>query len=354
MLVFCFFYAFVSSKRLLQQNFELDRNQVLKSVQSKIEKFEIPYFVRIIGAKCFINSTTTLTTVDFANAISLLRISSSAFENCEKLVDIDLSNCINLWTIEEDAFAKTGLKTLRLPNYITTLGDRAFLSTRLVQINIPNGLVSIGIACFKDSPITFVNISKSSSLAVIQPESFMNTAITSFFIPSGLALISTLAFKNTHVINFTIDPRNRFVTYETVFYNKNHSKVLASPPTIVGKLVLPDTITEISESCFEYCDVQEISFTNVTLIGPRAFYYSSIKNIVIPETVKIIGHSAFENCKNLMTLKILNSDLVIGLNAFRHTNLVCDVMIPVPLIPNAIEQGVSEKSFNECTNIAKK
>ena len=49
------------------------------------------------------------------------------------------------------------------------------------------------------------------------------------------------------------------------------------------------------------------------------FYYSSIEEIVIPQSVKYIGEYTFENCTNLTNIVILNENIVIEPNAFIGT-----------------------------------
>ena len=60
----------------------------------------------------------------------------------------------------------------------------------------------------------------------------------------------------------------------------------------VESVVIPDGVTEISDSCFEYC--------------------ISLKTIKIPESVIYIGNNAFSVCESLKTIKIPGSVKSIG------------------------------------------
>lgn len=347
MLLFQFFALISCAKKGNQPTYEVENN-VLKSVQAKTEKFEIPANIRMIALRAFENSSSALTHVDFSNCIYLSKISKYAFANCSKLTELNLKSCTNLWIICEEAFSQSGIKVVHFPESLMTIEERAFLNTRITILTLPDSVISIGVAAFKDTPIAVINISLSSKLISIQSEAFMNTIITEFYIPKGLVIISTLAFKNTHIKNFTIDPNNRYLAFKDVLYNKNLTQIVAVPPSIPKKIVIPDSVEEILPSAFEYSEVEEIQLANVEIIGNRSFYYSSLKSVVIPSTVRIIGPSAFENCKNLITMQIKCTNVIIGANAFKHTALSCDVLIPVSLIQNAIEEGVPEKSFISC------
>ncbi len=78
---------------------------------------------------------------------SVEAIMSSAFSNCENLVDVNLSNTDNLSYILSSAFREcTLLEKIKLPNSMKVIGDYAFFGcTSLREINIPENVISIGI-----------------------------------------------------------------------------------------------------------------------------------------------------------------------------------------------------------------
>lgn len=79
----------------------------------------------------------------------------------------------------------------------------------------------------------------------------------------------------------------------------------------------------IPEFLFRNCFLEEIILPKkLKRIGYGAFEYSSIKRIVIPKTVCVIDHYAFNNCYNLSEV-IIEGDLdYLGSHAFTYcTNL---------------------------------
>ena len=78
-------------------------------------------------------------------------------------------------------------------------------------------------------------------------------------------------------------------------------------PINAKEIVIPASVTSISELAFQdYKYLQNIEFENesmLTIIGARAFSgCASLKNIVIPKSVKNIGVDAFRGCQKLEKL----------------------------------------------------
>ncbi len=80
--------------------------------------------------------------------------------------------------------------------------------------------------------------------------------------------------------------------------------------------------------------------TNITLpnsieiIGGYAFQETPLTQIVLPDSVVDIGFGAFENCKNLESVKLSKNTKYIGSSAFRGTAITC---IKIPNSVNYIE-----------------
>lgn len=89
--------------------------------------------------------------------------------------------------------------------------------------------------------------------------------------------------------------------------DKTYSKIIIylNDNNLSGKLVLPDTITNIGNEAFINClKLTEIVIPNrVTNIGNRAFYgMTNLKTVTIPESVVNIGDRPFYGCDNLATI----------------------------------------------------
>ena len=117
---------------------------------------------------------------------------------------------------------------------------------------------------------------------------------------------------------------------------------------LVTELVIPDDITSIGNSAFEYCS-SLISITipdGVTSIGAGAFWYcSSLESITIPDSVTSIGDSAFAYCGRLTSITIPDSVTSIGGYAFRY----CDSLTSV-VIGNGVT-SIGGSAFEDCDSL---
>jgi len=166
-------------------------------------------------------------------------------------------------SISSYMFFDCKLKTIILPNNITSIGDGAFGNTGLTSITIPNGVTTIGQAAFHVCP-----------------------ELASVTIPNSVTSIGNKAFS--------VCPELKNIT-------------------------IPNGVTTIEPMTFFEC----ISLTSITIpnsvisIGEMAFYLCiSLTDITIPSNVAYWGTQAFAECTGLTNVTIGNSVTSIGYNAF--------------------------------------
>ena len=140
-----------------------------------------------------------------------------------------------------------------------------------------------------------------------------------------------------------------------VIYSKDGRKLLSSPKELDGNysikkdtkiicdwafegctslrsLVVPESVISIGESAFCGCSsLRSLVIPNgVTSIGDRAFECcSSLSSLIIPNSVTSIGNSAFRYCLSLSSLIIPNSVTSIGDGAFYGCSSLSSLVIPV-------------------------
>lgn len=119
--------------------------------------------------------------------------------------------------------------------------------------------------------------------------------------------------------------------------------------SILTSVTLPDSVTVIGESAFGSCyNLTSVNIPNhVTIISHQAFANcTNLESIVIPGSVSTIGDWAFIYCENLKSVDIGDGVTEIGEKAFQHCTSLEQVTIPGSVAT------VGRWAFDECENLS--
>ncbi len=128
----------------------------------------------------------------------------------------------------------------------------------------------------------------------------------------------------------------------------NGEPVFGINNTTLKEIILPDTIKSIGESAFYGCSkLDKINFgKSVTSIGFQAFYgCTSLTSITIPKTVTDMGKSLFNNCTNLKTVIFEEGIKSIGEYSLYHLEGLTNVTIPDSIT------SIGFSAFSGCKNL---
>ena len=223
-------------------------------------------------------------------------------------------------------------------------------------------IVSIG-SC-KDSDIYIPEFYYNVPVAEIAGEGFANSDITSITIPKSVTEIGSNAFDscdnltNVYYMGDIADWCN--ITFANYYFNHsphdNQSENSANPLVNganlyinnekISELVLPDSVTYISDFAFQGASFTSVTLDSVRYIGRYAFSgCTALTNLIIPDSLTTIHDGVFYGCGNLTSVTIGNSVETIGDYAFYN----CDSLTNLT-IGDSVET-IGDGVFYNCTGL---
>ncbi len=348
---YTFYYAkHLTSARLPDSVTEIGEHAF--EFTTALKSLDIPDSLTTIGACAFGYSgleEVDLPVVYNSNGVGWVptTLGNSAFYNCKSLREVLLPN--TLTDIPANAFQNCAkLVHVKVPSGgLESLGQYAFTGcTSLKYIMLTNysttigtGALPAGITVIVDSGESYdkpAAYCKANGIPTIKlneigweviDESAWTCAFTSY-----------TGTDETFTLPDWMNGRT-FVRVENSAFSGN---------TTLKSVVLPDTITQIGESAFLNCTALEsVNIPGgVTSIGSGAFSgCASLKSAAIPEGVTSIGENMFYNCSALESLSLPGGVTAIGSQAFRNCAALKDIELPSGL------QSIGAYAFDGCAGL---
>ena len=209
---------------------------------------------------------------------SLKTIGNVAFYGCYKVRNIDLSTT-SLTKIESWFSNTDSLRTVKLPNTVTEIGENAFYNSPIEEINFPAALITIGDGAFYGNQLKIIDLS-ATKFNTINNWFAGNKKLRTVKLPETVTSLGEGAFDNCYI----------------------------------EKINFPSTLTTIGERSLRYCRIDTLRLpAAITEIGQNAFYYAKFDCVEIPNSVTKINSGAFYNAEIRGSLHITpNASLTWG------------------------------------------
>jgi hypothetical protein len=277
-----------------------------------LTNIKLPKSLITIGDVAF-ESCTELTEIKLPE--SLTSIGGGTFRNCTRLTEIILPE--SLTSIGELAFCDcTGLTDIKLPKSLTSIGRAAFYGcTGLTDIKLPESLTSIGedafYGCIGITDITVeennpafrsidgVLFDKAMTTLLLfhegkkgrysVPDGIIKIGSGAFYgcreligisFPQSLSCIESYGFNNEQLTEITVNELNpKFCSIDGVLFDKKMSELMEYPKNRdETDYTVPDGIKHIKDRAFYGC--------------------KRLVNIVLPESLKVIGNFKYAKCED--------------------------------------------------------
>ena len=287
----------------------------------------LPNTVTSIGNNAFTGCAVNSITIP----ASITSIGEQAFLNCANLESVIFESGIQLQTISIGMFSRcTSLTSITIPASVRTISQRAFAYCE---------------------NLTEVFFEAGSQLYIIQQGAFQNcTSLTRITIPASVTDIINFAFQGTsNLAEINVDPGNTsFISEGGILYDFNKTTVKrGAPKSVIGAIVLPDTVTSIDSVAFDVCtELTQITIpAGVTIINYNTFYDCTALTTVtfaLDSLLQTINGNAFSGCTSLTNIIIPASVTSIGSAAFYNCTSLSEIIIPVNV--NNLGQGAFRES----------
>ena len=276
---------------------------------------------------------------------------NGAFQKCENLEEVDLSNATNLTTIKYYSFEGCiSLKKVIFNEKLNHIENNAFSNCKqLDDVVFEKELSILGNDAFQGCSNLHKITIKGTKFKSAAPGTFAGCAISSFTLAkdekSGCSifpesLFDRATFDETATIEIDADVVE---IGKFAFRNSNITKV-----TLPG-----EKLTTIDEEAFSGCTkLEAIDFSGCTglhSIEARAFRScEKIPELVLPDNITFIGDGAFAGCKAVTTLTLSKGTQTkenLGTAIFDACESLQRVEFPRE------HQYISEREFNGCTSL---
>lgn len=345
---------------------------------SNLANIDIPTSLETIGIGAFGDCKNLKLTNQFRFPDSMKELGEAAFENCTQLginqlifpgkmenVNIGgFKNCDVTHVIVEEGAKKVSLpsnkyiKSITLPktvcelvgfldakeleNFVidedaplTEIGDYTFYKcTKLKSFTCPKSVTKIGRIAFSECS-ALETVKLPEGITSIGDRAFEYcSSLVNLNIPKGVKTIGTKAFLSCSSWTGEVDLPQITVLPQQVFHHCRNLK----------RLTFATGITSIGEEALANCGgLGALTFDEgLTSIGQKAFYWSSITELHLPESLKSLSYWMCYNCENLQKVTLPNSLTEIAEGAFKSCKQLTEINIPTALTT------IRETAFDGC------
>lgn len=325
-------------------------------------------------------SCISLSNVQFPD--SLRTIGKDAFKGCRSMDIVNIPNTVV--ELGEGAFAECDFVTdLTISNNLITIGSGAFKGcSALTKVDIPSGLTFIGTSMFENC-ISLNDVSIASTVTEIGSNAFKNCAdLEHIVIPDSVKTLGISVFENAISLDNPVLPANLTSIPNALFLGCDSLTTISVSNTFVGDsscLVIPDTVLTIGKDAFNGCDKIDnlILSESLTGIGQNAFRDCKGIGTVDIRTVSLKNcqQGIFEGCllekvifaenteeiPNYLlnkaqftsgtTITIPNTVKVIGISAFAGTQQIPTNISNIRFEEGSVLETIGNYAFQYCTAI---
>ena len=324
---------------------------------SSLTSITIPDSVTNIGFSAF-SGCSSLTSITIPDGVT--SIGDYTLYNCSSLTSITIPDSVT--NIGFSAFSGcSSLTSITIPDSVTSIGSSAFSGcSSLESITLPFIGAEAGVTSSDTNqyPLGYIFGTNSYTGGTRVEQSYYgsstnSTTSTTYYIPSALRSVNVTGgdllrgtFYNCSMLTNIAIPDSLTSIGASAFYRCSSLTSITIPDSVTNigfsafsgcssltSITIPDSVMSIDDYVFSGCSSLEAvyitdieawcntSFSN-SYSNPLSYAHNLYLNgelvteIAIPDSVTIIGSSAFYNCSSLTSITIPDSVTSIGSSVF--------------------------------------
>ena len=299
-----------------------------------LETIVVNSVVKEIGANTF-NGCTNLTNINIPKSVQA--IGGSALSGCTGLTSIKVDS--------GNTYYKGNTQNTLL---IETKTGSIIVGCNVPSVSIPADVKTIQTGAFAgNTNINELVFEEGCQIESIGTSAFAKcTSLTKIVIPASVKILKSNAFNGcSGLVNLTFEANSSLAEIE--------SDVFSGCVQISNNVVLPQSIEVIGNRAFNGCSNMSgnlILPEKLQTIGVSVFYGCSniTGDLIIPNNVTTIGSNAFRNCTGLNGRLLLGSNLVsIANDAFNG----CKNISSLEMSADNKLTTIGNRAFNGCSNM---
>ena len=340
----------------------ITEDKVIYAIWDFDTTFGIEFDVYYDGNYCLISGAFNQITGDvyvsaYYNEKRVIGVKDNAFTDCSRMTSINLPS--GIYSIGKQTFKGcTSLSSILLPDTLINIDDEAFAEcTSLTEITLPESLISIGKNAFSNclglqvielgsnveeiNGESFNNMESLESIFVSEDNPYFTTIDGNLYSKDGKVLIKYASGKTEEVFNI---PDSVEVISEYAFDNAKSLK----------KINISNNLYEIKTNGIYQCEnIEYTTLDDIFYLGNENNPYQILlsmtdltkSDITLPEGVQIICSNAFQDCINLVSIKMNDGLTSIGDSAFSGCTSLETINLPSSLIT------IGDRAFYNCSSL---
>ncbi|MBQ4565844.1 MAG: leucine-rich repeat protein, partial [Oscillospiraceae bacterium] len=329
------------------------------SLRGKIRKLTVQEGVSYLGKYAF-RSLSNLEEVSLPG--SLRKLGYFCFQDCGKLTGITFPE--GLETIGYGAFNLADLRAIHIPASMTFIDELAFYGCEaLNEISVAAGNETYSVVdgvLYDDvrSRMKLCPANRTEHLVIPDTVQYLPdealahcTVLEGVTIPDGLSWSpNAFTFCAGFLNIYTYDTNPDYCSVDGVLYSKNQKTLVLFPAGRSGSYTALDGTVEIAYGAF--CRMKnQIDITlpdSVEVIGGSAFSFSTgLRNLKLSANLRELYAHAFNGCSNMNNVVLPESLTSLGYGCFENCKSITEITVPSRIT------SIATDTFRNCSSLKK-